>query len=111
MRTEQESFSTLERALAAAKADEADAVFIATDRNISRFANSTLHQNMSESTAELTLRVIVGGATGMASTTSFDDGEIARTADLAREAARHSRPIPGFAGLYRGGEAPPELRT
>ena len=111
MRTEQESQAILERALAAAKADEADAVFIATDRNISRFANSTLHQNMSEATAELTLRVIVGGASGLAATTSFDEQEIARTADLAREAARHSRPMPGFAGLYRGSEGVPVLPT
>lgn len=111
MRTEHESFHILERALAAAKADEADAVFIATDRNISRFANSNLHQNMSETTAELTLRVILNGASGLASTTSFDDAEIARTAGLAREAARHSHAIPGFSGLYRGGEDAPPLPT
>ena len=56
---------------------------------------------MSEESASLTLRVIVDGAMGVATTTAFDDDEIARTADVAREAARHSNPVQGFRGLYR----------
>ncbi|MGZ8866748.1 MAG: TldD/PmbA family protein [Thermoanaerobaculia bacterium] len=101
----------LERALGAAQADEADAVVIATDRNISRFANSNIHQNMSEITAELTLRVIVNGAIGVASTTFFDDDEVRRTADLARAAARLARPLPRFNGLYRDAGPLVELPT
>src|SRR6059058_5315707 len=101
MRTESESFEILDRALNAANADEADAVFISVDQNISRFANSNLHQNMSEVSAGLTLRVIVDGSMGVASTTSFDDDEIRRTADLARNAAKHSSPLQNFTGLSR----------
>ncbi|HKB79123.1 MAG TPA: metallopeptidase TldD-related protein [Thermoanaerobaculia bacterium] len=92
------------RALSAAAADEADAVLIVSDQNITRFANSAIHQNMSEISAELTLRVFAGGAMGVASTTSFGDDDIAHAASVAREAARHSVPIPGFAGLYKGGD-------
>lgn len=111
MRNEAESTAILERALAAANADEADAVFMAVDQNISRFANSQLHQNMAEESAWLTLRVVIDGAFGVATTTSFDDGEIARTAEVAREAARHSNRVAGFAGLYRDNEPVPELET
>ncbi len=111
MRSETDSFAILSRALDAANADEADAVFISTDQNISRFANSSLHQNMSEISAELTLRVFVNGCTGVASTTSFDDDEIARTAALAREAARHANPLPSFTGLYGETGAAPRLQT
>lgn len=110
MRTEHDSLEILDQALDAAHA-ESDAVFISTDQNISRFANSTIHQNMSEVSAELTLRVFVGEAMGVASTTSFDAGEIARTAAVAREAARHSVPLPHFAGLYRGGEPAPAVAS
>ena len=99
----------LERALHAADADEADALVVATDRNISRFANSNIHQNMSETTGELSLRVVVNGAYGVASTTVFDDDEIRRTATLAREAARFAQPLPGFKGLYRTGEPAADL--
>jgi predicted Zn-dependent protease len=101
----------LDRALTAARADEADASFISVDQNITRFANSQIHQNMSEESAWLTLRVILNGAMGVATTTVFDDDEIARTAELAREAARHSSPIQGFNGLYRDNEPAPELHS
>ncbi len=111
MRDEHDSFDILDHALAAAHADEADAVFISTDQNISRFANSNLHQNMSEISADLTLRVFVKGAMGVASTTSFAADDIAEMATVAREAARHSLSLPKFAGLYRGGENIPTLPT
>lgn len=109
MRTESDSYDILSRALDAANADEADAVLTSTDQNISRFANSQVHQNMSEVSAALTLRVFVGGSQGVASTTVFDPDEIARTAELAREAARHSGPLPRFSGLYRDNEPLPSL--
>ncbi|HEX2059203.1 MAG TPA: DNA gyrase modulator, partial [Thermoanaerobaculia bacterium] len=111
MRSEAESFAILERALRAARADEADAAFVAVDQNISRFANSQLHQNMSEESAGLTLRVILGGAMGVATTSVFDDEEIERTAELAREAAKHSNAVQGFQGLYKANEPVPRLDT
>ncbi|HSY49988.1 MAG TPA: metallopeptidase TldD-related protein [Thermoanaerobaculia bacterium] len=111
MRPEHDSFAILDAALNAAGAPEADAVFVSTDQNISRFANSNLHQNMSEISAELTLRIIVDDAMGVASTTVFDADEIARTAALAREAARHSDPLQNFSGLYRESEPLPSVHT
>jgi PmbA protein len=111
MRNQHDSYEILGRALAAANVEEADAVFIATDQNISRFANSSVHQNMSEESAGLTLRVIVDGRMGVASTSSFDDDELAATADLAREAARHSDPMANFSGLYHDHEKTSDLRT
>jgi PmbA protein len=111
MRTEAESFAILEQALNAANAGEADAAFLSVDQNISRFANSQLHQNMSEESAWLTLRVIVNGAMGVATTTSFEKDQIEQTAEIAREAAKHSNPVQGFRGLYRDGEPLPKLDT
>ncbi|HYM59785.1 MAG TPA: TldD/PmbA family protein [Thermoanaerobaculia bacterium] len=109
MRREAESFEVIDRALAAAKTAEADAAFISTDQNISRFANSNLHQNMSVDGASLTVRVIVDGCQGVATTTLFDDDEIARTAVLAHEAARHAGRLLNFSGLYCANEPLPEL--
>lgn len=110
MRTQRESFEILDRALSAA-GTEADASFISVDQNISRFANSNVHQNMSEVSAGLTLRVISGGSMGVASTTSLDDDEIRRTAELAREAAKHSSPLQNFSGLNRDNEPLPDVIT
>lgn len=111
MRGRDESFSIIEQALRAAQGDEADAVFVSVDRNISRFANSNLNQNMSEISGDLTLRVVVDSRVGVASTSSLDAGEIRRTADLARNAAKRSEPIPGFKGLTRDTSPAPELKT
>ena len=111
MRTESDSFDIIERALDAANADEADAVFMSVDQNITRFANSQIHQNMSEISASLTLRVFVNGSQGVAATTVFEPDEIAATAELAREAARHSGPLPRFSGLYRDHDPLPTLDT
>ncbi|HEX8151525.1 MAG TPA: TldD/PmbA family protein [Thermoanaerobaculia bacterium] len=111
MRSESESHEIIGRALDAAQADEADALLVSVSHNISRFANSTVHQNMSEDSASLALRVIVGSSMGVATTSSFEPDEIARTADLAREAAKHSSPLQNFSGLYRENEPVPSLKT
>ncbi|HEX7155166.1 MAG TPA: TldD/PmbA family protein [Thermoanaerobaculia bacterium] len=111
MRHERDSYDILDRALRLAGTPEADAVFISTDQNISRFAASQLHQNMAEESAWLTLRVFVGASMGVATTTVFDDEELARTAAVAREAARHAGAIPKFSGLYRANEPTPVLDT
>jgi PmbA protein len=111
MRTEAESYQILERALDTAGADEADAIFYSLDQNISRFANSQLHQNMSEESAALTLRVVADGAMGVATTTVLDEAAIRRTAAIALEATRHSSRVQGFQGLYQGGEPAPPLPT
>ncbi|MCU1349247.1 MAG: TldD/PmbA family protein [Acidobacteria bacterium] len=105
------AFGIIERALRIAGVAESDAVFLHTDQNISRFANSNVHQNMADVSASLTLRVIVDSRMGVASTTAFDDGELARVAELAREAARHADKLPNFSGLYHDGEPVPLLRT
>jgi predicted Zn-dependent protease len=110
MRDERESFAILDRALTAA-GTEADASFISVDQNISRFANSNVHQNMSEISAGLTLRVIVNGSIGVASTTVFDDDEIRRTAELAREAAKHASSLQNFSGLNRDNAPLPDVQT
>ena len=109
MRSHDESMAIIERALGIAGADEADAAFVSVDQNIARFANSQIHQNMSEESASLTLRVIVNGATGVSTTTSFDDEDLAHAAEVAREAARHSSAMQGFRGLYRGDEPLPDV--
>ena len=111
MRSQSDSFAILDAALNAANADEADALFVSTDQNITRFANSNVHQNMSEVSAELTLRVMVDNAVGVAATTVFDADEIARTAALAREAARHGDPLQNFTGLCRDSDPLPNVHT
>jgi predicted Zn-dependent protease len=66
---------------------------------------------MSERAASISLRVIVDGKVGVASTSSLDDEEIRRTADLARKMAERSEPLEGFRGLYSGNEELPGVEA
>ncbi|HEX6160205.1 MAG TPA: TldD/PmbA family protein [Thermoanaerobaculia bacterium] len=111
MRDERDIHEILENALRAANTPVADASFVFVDQNISRFANSQLHQNMSEESAALTLRVIVDERMGVASTTVFEPDELARTAELAHEAARQAHRLQNFSGLYRNHDPLPPLDT
>ena len=78
-------------------------MFLSVDQNISRFANSQLHQNCRKRARGSRARDRERRH-GVATTTAFDEEEIARTADVAREAARHSSAVQGFRGLYRDNE-------
>lgn len=89
-------------ALSCVQADEADVFVLATDRNVTRFANSIIHQNMSEETAQVTLRVAIGERIGVASTTATGREQLIQAAETARQIALRSVPVSGFRGFYRG---------
>jgi hypothetical protein len=44
----EEILSTMKQALAACQADQAEVVLISTDEQLTRFANSIIHQNTSQ---------------------------------------------------------------
>lgn len=106
------AIDTVERALRVAEGDEADAVVFLSDGNLTRFASSSVHQNLSERSGSLTIRVVAdGGKIGVASTSSLDDDGIRRAAELALELARRSEPAEGFAGLSRDLAPSPAVAT
>lgn len=109
MLREDEALSIVQQALESVRGEEADVNLFSTDRNISRFANSSLRQNMSESAAHLTVRVATGGRIGTASTAALDGASIRATAELARDLSSRSEPIEPFPGLYRGGDPTPAV--
>lgn len=106
---EQKAHEILELALTHAHGDEADAVLFQTERNVSRFANSSLRQNVDEATGSLSVRVIVDGRIGVASSSSLTADGIRSAAQLARKLAETNERVDDFPGLYRGGEEVAEL--
>ncbi|HEX3219000.1 MAG TPA: TldD/PmbA family protein [Candidatus Limnocylindria bacterium] len=84
---------------------EAEAVYLARDAALTRFANSRIHQNVSEHDASLRVRVVAGGRTGVASTNRLDDQGIAEVVSRAQEICRRSAPnpeLPPLAGADAG---------
>src|SRR3977135_2724682 len=81
-----------ERAVAlatAAGASEAEALVTAADARLTRFANSEIHQNVAETTADCTLGFVVGKQVGVASSGRLDDEGLRRLVESAGAIARN----------------------
>jgi predicted Zn-dependent protease len=84
---------------------QAEALYLARDAALTRFANSRIHQNVSEHDASLRVRVVEDGRTGVASTNRLDDQGIAEVVSRAQEICRRSAPnpeLPPLAGVDAG---------
>ena len=99
MLSESESLDLIESALGAAEGDECDAVVISSRKLLSRFAGSNLHQNSSDESASLAVRVVLSGGR-MASPNARSIRGIRRLLPLRGSAAR-SDPAPASVSLRR----------
>ena len=59
--------------LARSSADQTEVVVLASDYNLTRFANSTIHQNVAETDTEVRIRAVLGSRIGVATTNDLDD--------------------------------------
>lgn len=84
---------------AANPAAEAEVVVSATDRAVTRFANSFIHQNVAESTTGVRLRVHADGRTASGATTLTGAAGLRDLVERTLAAARLSPPDPLWAGL------------
>ncbi|MFP4457419.1 MAG: TldD/PmbA family protein [Clostridia bacterium] len=86
----------LEKALEYSKADHTEAKLIGENFNLTRFANSTIHQNMNRVLSQLQIRVIFGNKMGVATTNNFDDDAIKEVVKRATLLAKVSEDNPEF---------------
>ena len=73
---------------------QAEAVYLAQDAALTRFAGSRIHQNVSEHDASLRMRIVDEGRTGVASTNRLDAQGIAEVVARATELCRRAAPNP-----------------
>ncbi len=107
-------------------ATQAEALVMAEDAALTRFANSEIHQNVAETNASLNLRFVSGKRVGVASTSRLDRDGLRRVAERAGQIARNvaegdevialptpDRPIPDLLVAFAEAtaEATPELRA
>jgi PmbA protein len=92
-------FTTLEKVLASAKADAAEAVIVAGTANTTRYASSTVHQNISVDSARVSFRVAVSGRVGTAACASLSGPDLRRALRAAQDIARKQKPNPDFPGF------------
>ncbi len=95
------------RAAEAAGATEAEAVVIAEDAALTRFANSEIHQNVAESNVRVSLRFVIGTRVAVVATGRTDDEAIRTLAEDAARIAALVDEAPDWTGLPEPGSIDP----
>jgi Predicted Zn-dependent proteases and their inactivated homologs len=78
---------------------EAEALVMAEESALTRFANSEIHQNVAETNVTVNLRVIVGKRVGVASSGRTDEEGLRRLAENAAAIARVVEELEDWGGL------------
>jgi PmbA protein len=73
---------------------EVEVIFSSTNFSLTRFANNTIHQNVSELNEVASIRVAFDGKTARATTNRFDDDSLKRAVQSAESIARVQEPDP-----------------
>jgi predicted Zn-dependent protease len=103
-------FSTFEKVVKASKADEVEVVYIGSNFGLTRFANSTIHQNVNEANAKIFFRAVIGKKIGVASTNSLAINDLRAAMKNAVEIAKYQKDNEHFPGLP-GPEAYADVET
>ncbi len=88
-----------DRILARSTADQTEVVILANDSYLTRFANSTIHQNVAETGAEVRIRVVLGKRVGVATTNNLDSEGLTQMLENAVAIARLQPENPDFRSL------------
>lgn len=106
---ESEALSILEDALKGSPADQTELLLVTDSTDVTRYANSEIHQNVSQLNTRISVRVAVGRTAVRVFTNSIRVGDLRRTISEAVELARMQSPNPRFQPLPSpdmGGEIP-----
>ena len=85
--------------LAHSTADQTEVVILGGDSYLTRFANSTIHQNVAETDTEVRIRVVLGRRVGVATTNNLADEALAHTLEQAMSIAQLLPENPDFQSL------------
>jgi predicted Zn-dependent protease len=85
--------------------DEVEVIFSSTNYSLTRFANNTIHQNVSELNEAASIRVAFDGKTARATTNRFDDEGLKRAVQSAEDIARVQEPNPELLPMASAAEA------
>lgn len=94
MLTRQRAEEIFAKVLKYSKADETEALISSASYSLTRFANNTIHQNVAEEGASLSVRAVLDHRTARASTNKFDEDSIRQVCEAALALARLQPPDP-----------------
>ena len=91
--------SLLEKVMNFSTADQCEAYFSGMSWGLTRFANSYIHQNVTEDNADLTVRVVLGKKIGKAKTNLLGPESLKEVVERATKIAKSQEEIPDFVSL------------
>jgi len=94
MFTKERAADVFDRIRRLSSADEVEAIFNASHFALTRFANNTIHQNVEEENAVVSIRTNFGGRTARATANQFDDESLRRAVGASENLARVQVPDP-----------------
>jgi PmbA protein len=83
---------------------ELEIIFSSTNFSLTRFANNTIHQNVSEVNELASIRAAFDGKTARAATNRFDDDSLKRAVQSAEAMAKAQEPDPELLPMASAGE-------
>jgi PmbA protein len=86
-------------------ADEVEVLFSGGRFALTRFANNTIHQNVAEENAIVSVRTVFGGRTARATTNKFDDESLREVVRASESLAKVQHPDPDLLPLPDAREA------
>jgi predicted Zn-dependent protease len=89
---------------------EVEVLFSSTGYSLTRFANNTIHQNVSEMNQIASIRVAFDGKTARATTNRFDDQSLKRAVQSAESIARVQESDPDRLPMAKAGEGKSEVK-
>jgi predicted Zn-dependent protease len=102
---ESKALELLKRLLSMVEVEQAEAVLMARSSGLTRFANSTIHQNVFERDNVIFLRVAKGKKIGVASSNMIDEEALKNLARRAVDIADAQVPNPHFESFVRSPRA------
>jgi PmbA protein len=102
----EELLSLLSGALERSPADGAELIAYGTSTSLTRFANSTIHQNVHEENHSVIARVAVGKRIGVSETNRLDAASLDSLIERATAMAKQGPEQEDFPGFRRSEEAP-----
>ncbi len=87
------------RVLSLSQADQTEVLVFSDDSQLTRFANSYIHQNVAERNVQVRVRVVLGKRIGVASTNDLSGESLTKVVETAMEVARLQPENPDFISL------------
>jgi PmbA protein len=105
MLTKEKAADVFDRIRRFSSADEVEALFTGSRFALTRFANSTIHQNVEEENSIVSIRTNFAGRTARATTNQFDDESLQRAVAASGNLARVQAPDPDLLPMPTPDEA------